>query len=82
MPGLDGQPVLMQETYVVMKTPGQAISRAGWTELERDIEMRWWSLDEIASSDETIYAKGFANLLRPILAGDYPDKLVVLPAGS
>ncbi len=82
--GLDRLPTLMQEHYVVMHTSGGPLSDAGWEDLEREFvkEMRWWSLEAIARSTETIYPLGFANLLRPVLAGDYPVEPIVLPLRS
>jgi ADP-ribose pyrophosphatase YjhB (NUDIX family) len=78
--GLDGYPVLMQESYVVMTTAGGALSTDGWDEFERECakEMRWWSLAEIAASSETIYPERLAQLLPPILAGDYPHGPLVI----
>ena len=78
--GHDGNPVLLQESYVVARTNGGALNRDGWEELERKWveDMRWWSFEEIASSTETIYPQGLAELLPPILAGIYPREPIII----
>jgi 8-oxo-dGTP pyrophosphatase MutT (NUDIX family) len=34
---------------------------------------RWWSLDDIAASRESFIPRDLAGLLRPLLAGNWPD---------
>jgi len=48
-------------------------------EMRHMLGHRWWSVDEIAGSDETIYPWGLAPLLRRILDGDVPASPVELP---
>jgi 8-oxo-dGTP pyrophosphatase MutT (NUDIX family) len=36
-------------------------------------DLRWWTLTEIETTEETVSPRGLAQLLPPILAGDYPD---------
>jgi 8-oxo-dGTP pyrophosphatase MutT (NUDIX family) len=36
-------------------------------------DLRWWTLDDIATTEETVSPRALARLLPPILAGDYPD---------
>jgi len=47
-----------------------------WTELERTeiLEHRWWSLPEIAASDELFAPHRLAVLLAPLLRGDLPAR--------
>jgi 8-oxo-dGTP pyrophosphatase MutT (NUDIX family) len=82
--GFDGAPVLLQESYVVMTTGGGALSRAGWTELEKDFvtDMRWWTHAEIAAATETIYPDELPALLPDVLAGRYPPSPIMLPPRS
>lgn len=37
---------------------------------------RWWTLAEIAASDETFAPRRLAELLPPILTGDYPEPAI------
>jgi 8-oxo-dGTP pyrophosphatase MutT (NUDIX family) len=36
-------------------------------------DLRWWTLHEIAATEETVSPRALAQLLPPILDGDYPD---------
>lgn len=42
---------------------------AGWSDLERRsvAEHRWWTADEIADTDQTIYPENLARILRDVL---------------
>ena len=70
-----GEPLLFKESYIVARSGGGEPDRAGWSALERRLvdAVRWWSLAEIESSDETIYPLGLAALLPEILARRYPS---------
>jgi 8-oxo-dGTP pyrophosphatase MutT (NUDIX family) len=41
-------------------------------EREWDLGNRWWSLDEIAASEEVFVPRALANLLPALLRGEYP----------
>jgi ADP-ribose pyrophosphatase YjhB (NUDIX family) len=73
---LSGEPVLFSERYVVVRAPHETLTAANMTELERSVirEARWWTIGEIAASQEVIYPAGLAALLEPILRGDYPSE--------
>ena len=47
------------------------LSRAGWTDVEADVldEVRWWSLDHLASVEIEVFPAGLAYLVRPLLTG-------------
>ncbi len=67
----DGEQVISEERYFLVRAEGDAISREGWTELEREVmtEHRWWSLEELSSSRETIYPEGLIGILFAIGVG-------------
>jgi 8-oxo-dGTP pyrophosphatase MutT (NUDIX family) len=44
------------------------------TELNEIQEHRWWSLDDIAASDQQFRPRDLAALLPPVIARDYPAK--------
>ncbi|HEY9677044.1 MAG TPA: NUDIX domain-containing protein [Drouetiella sp.] len=64
----DGEFVMADERYFVVRTAQTKLSNANLTELEVEVmaEHRWWSIDEIASSEEKIYPENLAELLRRI----------------
>lgn len=70
-----GEERRLVESYFIVRVAHENLSDHGWTDLERQTvrSMRWWSLDEIAASEEPIYPGGLADLLRPLLAGEIPD---------
>ncbi len=40
---------------------------------------RWWPLDELAATTETVYPLGLASLVAGLLAGGAPPRPVELP---
>jgi 8-oxo-dGTP pyrophosphatase MutT (NUDIX family) len=70
--GFDGEPMLMQEHYVLARCEAGVLSREGWTDVERSfaLDMRWWTLDEITRSAETIYPVDLARRLAAFFADD------------
>jgi 8-oxo-dGTP pyrophosphatase MutT (NUDIX family) len=73
---VEGEPRRLVESYFIVRVGHEGLSDHGWTELERRTvkTMRWWSLDEIAASDEAIYPGGLAEHLRRLLAGEIPNE--------
>jgi len=69
------------EHFILAEAPTETLDTAGWTDGERDeiLETRWWTLDEIRASNEPIYPFGLADLLEPLLAGELPEGVRVLP---
>jgi len=70
-----------RELFVLAEAPHEALDTSGWTDGEREdiMETRWWTLDEICASDEVIYPPGLADLITPLLAGELPPEMLVLP---
>jgi 8-oxo-dGTP pyrophosphatase MutT (NUDIX family) len=76
IPAMDTrEPMLFEESYFLARTEGGAPSRAAWTAIEQRLvdDIRWWSLDELASSQEAVYPRGLARILPRILAGEPPE---------
>jgi len=71
-----------REHFIVAFAPIEAVDRSGWTEHEQQqiLATRWWRTEDLRSTDEIIYPIGLADLLEPILRGDYPSEIVTLPA--
>jgi 8-oxo-dGTP pyrophosphatase MutT (NUDIX family) len=68
--GFDGQPMLMEEHYVLARCESAALSRDGWTEVERSfvLDLRWWTSAELETSAETIYPVDLCRRLDELLA--------------
>jgi len=66
----EGDPVLAEERYFLVRVDPFALADAGWTELEREImtEHRWWTPAEIAAAEEKIYPEDLVEMLAGALA--------------
>ena len=58
------------ETYFCVRCPQFPVTRAGWMDHERRsmFEHRWWTLAELAVTDETVYPENLVERLTEILA--------------
>lgn len=67
----EGEPLHQYEQFFVAYVHGVEINSAGWTDLEKRtmLESRWWSLDELESTSETVYPHNLAELVRAQLDG-------------
>jgi len=62
----DGERVLADERYFVIRVQSQQVSNAAWTppKVEVVTEHRWWSVAEIAATEATIWPADFPDLLQ------------------
>ena len=69
--GEAGETIHFKESFVVARTMGGALSRDGWNSGERELidDLRWWTLEELVRSEETVYPVGLAELLDDVRAG-------------
>lgn len=76
-----GEPVFFDEYYVVARTAGGEPVRHGWQSDEHHLidEIRWWTRDELAVSDERVFPPGLASRLGDILDGRYPAEPLRIP---
>jgi 8-oxo-dGTP pyrophosphatase MutT (NUDIX family) len=74
--------VVLKEHFIVAFAPSETVDTVAWTDHERRqiLDYRWWKSDEIRKSSEVIYPPGLADLLEPVLAGNYPPGPIILPA--
>lgn len=72
---------VFQEHFILAFASAEAIDPSGWTDHERReiLETRWWSLEDLRSSEEAVYPFALADHLEPLLAGDFPAGLLTLP---
>lgn len=71
---VEGEPRRMVEHYFLARAPHEDTHDDGWTELERRMVkgLRWWTPDEIAASDETIFPEGLGGMLLALLRDGPP----------
>jgi len=65
----DGEEVISDERFFLVRISETALSREGWTELEREVmtEHRWWAPDELRRPDRQIWPQDIADLLAAAL---------------
>lgn len=70
----NGQLVLLDERYFVVRAESTEISTANVTDWERVAitEHRWWTAGELACTEEPIAPRCLREVLPPVLAGEYP----------
>jgi 8-oxo-dGTP pyrophosphatase MutT (NUDIX family) len=63
------RPVLFQDTFILARCAGGEVSRSGWQALEREFvdDMRWWTLDELETTAESIWPADLAARLRRLI---------------
>ncbi|WP_227982505.1 NUDIX hydrolase [Nocardia spumae] len=74
---------VFREDYFFHRLPtaGTALDTSGLLHYESAAidEYRWWSVDDLARTDQTVYPLGLAALLSELLAGRRPAEPVTLP---
>ncbi|MDQ3705675.1 MAG: NUDIX domain-containing protein [Chloroflexota bacterium] len=73
---VQGEDILSQERYFLVRVPGGEISLDNLFENERLTyrDHRWWSTNEMRLSGEVFLPLGLADLLEPVLAGQLPQE--------
>ena len=61
----DGQLIEQREQFFVAHVPPFDPTDAGWTDLERRVltGSRWWTVDELRATAETVYPENLADLI-------------------
>jgi 8-oxo-dGTP pyrophosphatase MutT (NUDIX family) len=75
-----GETRLLRETFVVARTDKHILSSDRWTTEERKaiVAMRWWPIDELESTTETILPPMLIKLIRPISERKYGESIVTI----
>lgn len=75
---VEGEMRRLVEHYFLATAVHETVVDHHWTELERRVvkDLRWWSPEEIAASDETIFPKGLGGLLLDLLRDGPPESPV------
>ena len=81
-----GEDTALTETFVAAYLEGDADRLTGdrWTEHERSsiTAMRWWSLAELAATDETILPQELPNLAGLVVKRSFPSRLLSINLGA
>jgi 8-oxo-dGTP diphosphatase len=61
----DGERVMADERFFLVRAEDTSLSRDGWTAQEADImtDHKWWSRDELAQTSETVWPENLATML-------------------
>jgi 8-oxo-dGTP pyrophosphatase MutT (NUDIX family) len=67
----DGRWYRQRQEFFLVRVPSWEVDTRGFDELERDSidDHRWWEVAELESTDERVYPRDLAPLLRRLLAG-------------
>ena len=73
--------VVFKEHFILAFASTEAIDGNGWSDHERReiLETRWWSVEDLRMSKDTVYPFDLAAYLEPPLVGDYPAGILTLP---
>jgi 8-oxo-dGTP pyrophosphatase MutT (NUDIX family) len=73
--------VLFREHFIIAHTAAETLARGGWTAHEKDqiLEMRWWAPADLSACREVVYPPNLKSDLPALLAGRYPETIIVLP---
>lgn len=76
----NGELIRLIEHYYIARMKGTQIDLNHFTEEEKQgyIAHHWWSLEELKDTNEVIYPVKLAELLIPILKGDFPQTPIVI----
>ena len=75
----DGRAFRQAESFFAVEVATFVAGSTGWDELEQRSlsEHRWWTLDELSSTDETVYPRELATIVRAVLGGYITSPLEV-----
>ncbi|GLZ05208.1 hypothetical protein Acsp03_26740 [Actinomadura sp. NBRC 104412] len=71
----------LRDDFFLYRTHAHEVDTAGQEDFERSqlTGHRWWTVDELATTQDLVYPLGLVPLLRELLAGRVPAEPVELP---
>jgi 8-oxo-dGTP pyrophosphatase MutT (NUDIX family) len=65
----DGEQVMADERFFLIRAAGGAVSPERWTALERQVmvEHRWWSREDLARTQDTVFPENLVEMVAPLL---------------
>jgi ADP-ribose pyrophosphatase YjhB (NUDIX family) len=78
----EGERIEQHETFFMVRVPAWEVDTAGFTDLEQRAVLwhRWWTVDELRVTAETVYPGGLARHLADLLRDGPPARPVVVDA--
>jgi 8-oxo-dGTP diphosphatase len=63
------RPILSKDTFILARSSGGPVARHGWQALEHEFvdDMRWWTLEELEATDESVFPPDLVERLRAVL---------------
>jgi 8-oxo-dGTP pyrophosphatase MutT (NUDIX family) len=76
-----GAPLFSEDWFFVLRTTAFEPDATNWTDLERELHRgwRWWTTEDLETTDEVIVPAGLADLARTLHSGEGFPVPVVLP---
>ncbi len=73
----DGRQYHQEEAFFAVTVDAFTPHGDGWDEVEQRmlLEHRWWTVEELAATDETVYPVEIVALLRAVFAGDITEPI-------
>jgi len=68
----DGEYVLAEERFFLVRVSDQSLSRSHWTsnEIEVMADHRWWSVEELTSTSEAVFPETLVSILARVDRAD------------
>lgn len=65
----EGRAYDQEETYFLVRVSGESPTDGRWSEMEKAtiVGHRWWTVEELRCTDETVYPEGLAGILERFL---------------
>ena len=66
----NGELVIADERYFLVRSEDTTLSREGWTVEEREVmaDWKWWSQAELAQTSETVWPENLLEMLKAATA--------------
>jgi 8-oxo-dGTP pyrophosphatase MutT (NUDIX family) len=66
-----GRRIRQAESFFAVRVPRFTPRNLGWDEIEQRalLDHRWWSLEELRTTDEVVYPRELADVVSAVLAG-------------
>lgn len=61
----EGRAYDQEETYFLVRVSGETPTNGRWTDVEKAtiVGHRWWTIEELRCTDETVFPEGLADIL-------------------
>jgi 8-oxo-dGTP pyrophosphatase MutT (NUDIX family) len=79
-----GEALYSENLHYLIRTRAFELDDRNWTPLEREFQIgwRWWTPDELETTDEAVIPPGLGSLIRALHRGEQPSSPVELGWGA